>query len=436
MAFAYLTYAQATAILAGRLGDPGQVYFNQPSELNNALVESVRLFQALTGSYKQTLTFQTAADVPYYSLPTQPASPIAYTVTDVEVINNVLAALLESPLISSWVGTGQFTFDQLQAALQNRLNRFIGETGRQTSQQTIAAAGELTALPDGVLDVRRAGWIPLPQVTPPANPTYPLDFLDEWGSQAYYPDTGPDIPSSYSVYGTGPLQLRLIPPPGTAGNIDCIFVTAGPTVNLDPGAPVVLNIDDDLTPGLKWGVLADLLGTDGPSRDYQRADYCEQRYQEYVQIAKIYPSVVIAQINNQTCGLGSVFDLDNYIPDWQLTTGAPTFLGLIGRHLACIGQTPDGVYGVSTILCASAPVTGFIQVSRDAIDPIMDLAQHLASFKMGGQEFDGTVRLYQNFVSFAKSQNARLKAVAFYKGQLEQPAVKSDLLVPRMAALR
>ena len=52
--------------------------------------------------------------------------------TDVEVAQNVLAALLEPPLTgtgSGWTGTGQFTFAQLQIALQNRLNRFIGEIG-------------------------------------------------------------------------------------------------------------------------------------------------------------------------------------------------------------------------------------------------------------------------------------------------------------------
>lgn len=440
MAFAYLTFAQAAAILAERLGDPGQVYFNQPNELNNAIVEAVRFFQSLTGSYKQSLAFQTAQDVNYYSLASIAGSPVAYTVTDVEVINNVLAALLEPPLTPAWTGTGQFTFNQLQQSLQNRLNRFIGESGRQISQQIVAASGELTTLPDAVLDVRRAGWTPQPPApgsTPPANPTYPLGFMDEWGAQAYLPDGSPDpIPASYSVYGTGPLQLRLIPPPLSAGNIDCVFVVAGPVVNLNPGSPVVLQIPDDLTAGLKWGVLADVLGTDGPSRDYARAAYCEARYQEYVQAARIYPSVLIATINNVTCGIGSIFDLDSYLPDWQLTTGAPSFVGLIGRHLACVGQTPDGVYGVGAIVCANAPVTGFMQVSRDALDPLIDLAQHIASFKMGGAEFDGTTRLYQNFIAFAKSQNARLEAIAFYKDQLEQPATKSDLLVPRMVAMR
>src|SRR5690348_11431821 len=119
MAYAYLTFAQAVSILASRLQDPSQVYWNQPNELNNCVVEAVRLFQVLTGSYKQAMTFQTAADTVYYSLTAQTGSPIAVTVTDVEVINNVLAALLETPLVASWTGTGQFTLTQLKNALQS-----------------------------------------------------------------------------------------------------------------------------------------------------------------------------------------------------------------------------------------------------------------------------------------------------------------------------
>lgn len=435
MAYAYLTFAQAVTALASRLQDPSQIYWNQPNELLNCVKEAVRLFQVMTGSYKQAMTFQTALDTVYYSLTSVTGSPLAVTVTDVEVANNVLSALLEPPLTASWVGTGQFTFAQLQTALQNRLNRFLGESGRQVSQQTLTnVTNELTSLPDAVLDVRRSAWIPVPQQAPPANPAYPISRMDEWAAQAYLPAAGTQQPQGYSVYGTGPLQLRLIPPPSSGGNLDCIFVQAGPTLNLDTTAPVVLGLSDDLTPALKWGVLADLLGSDGPSRDYARAQYCEQRYQEFVQLARIYPSILTATINNITCGLGSVFDLDAYMPDWQLTRGQPTFVGMCGRHLACIGTTPDGVYGVGAMVCATAPVTGFLQVSRDQIDPILDYAQHIASFKMGGAEFDGTQRLYQNLIESAKSQNGRLDAIGFYRGTMEAMGKKSELEVARMAS--
>ena len=524
MPYSYLSFAAAVTELASRLQDypAPPVYWNQPDELLNCLIEAVRLFNALTGSYKARMAFPTIANQVYYDLPSQPGSPIPYTVTDVEVANNVLAALLEPPITyPTWVGTGQFTLAQLQDALQNRLNRFLSDTGCTVTQRTIAGPtppSDIAPLPEGTSDVRRAAWIPLgagassyrifvDQITPagaqngfnrvftlpqapdppqslvlilngvtlaqgsdytlsgatitfllgatipdpttlsflawyryfgvtPAGGTgvYPLGRLDEWAEQAYMPAAiqNPDQPISYSVFGVGPQQIRAVPPPVNEGSMDLLLVLSGPALSLNPTSPVLLGVPDDLSPALKWGVLADLLGSDGPSRDYARAAYCEQRYAEFVQIALVYPSVMTADVNNITCGVGSVFDMDSYLAEWQYTVGEPSFVGMCGRNMACVGVTPDGTYGIGLWLCANMPTSGYVQIGRGQIDPVLDYAQHIASFKMAGAEFDGTTRLYQNLIECAKSQNGRLSAVAFYKGQLDQPAAKSELEVARV----
>ena len=443
MPYTYLTFASAVQTLASRLSDPNQTYWNQPSELLNCVIESVRLHQCLTGSYKQKIAIATVANQVYYDLSLIPAlaSVAGYNVTDVEVANNVLASLIEPPLPSTglWKGTGQFTINQLRQSIQNRLNRFIGDTGCRVTQQTIngpAAPADLAVLPDGVMDVRRVGWMP-PVAIPPANPPLPvspLGRLDEWAEQAYIPaaQQNPGQPYAYSTFQDGPLQIRMVPPPLSSGQVDCLLVVSGPQVNLAPMSPVVLQIPDDLSPALKWGTLADLLGSDGPSRDYARAAYCEARYREYIAICRLYPSVLTCDINNTTAGVGSVFDMDYYMPDWQQTQGTPSFIGMCGRNMACIGQTPDGVYGIGMWVCANAPTTGFMQVARDQIDPVIDYAQHIASFKMGGAEFDGTDRLRQNMIQCAKNQNGRLNAVSFYRAQIEQPAMKSEYDMTRM----
>jgi hypothetical protein len=252
------------------------------------------------------------------------------------------------------------------------------------------------------------------------------------------------------VFGTPPLQIRLDPPPANDYTLDLITVQAGPQVNLNPQAPVVLGISDDVSAAIKWGVIADLCGSDGPSRDYARAAYGEQRYTEYVQIARLYPSVLTAEIGGYSCGVGSVFDMDFYQPDWQQTTGQPTFVGMAGRHLVCIGQVPDdgtaggnpgNNYPVTLWSVANAPVPGvadptgaatWIQVSRDQLDPVLDYAQHIASFQMGGVEFDGTTRQYQNLIASAKAQNSRLSAVSFWRDRMEQNASRSGIEVVRM----
>lgn len=449
MPYTFLTFAAARSTLAARLQDPNLVYWNQPLELDNCLIEAVRVYQALTGTYKRKIAFPTVQNVNYYDLPNLTGATngdaVAYHVTDVEIANNVLAALLEPPLSLGWVGSGQFTLLQLQSALQGRVNRFLSDTGCRVSQRTIAGPSppaDIAALPDATLDVRRAAWLPLPGQTVGQTvfyPVYPLGRLDEWAAQAYIPEAtqNPTQPYSYSVFGTAPLQIRMLPPPLDEGNIDCLFVEAGPTLNLNPSAPILLSIPDDLTPALKWGALADLLGSDGPCRDAVRAAYCEQRYKEFVQSASLYPAVLLADIDNVTCGLGSVFDMDFYMPDWQQISGVPSFVGLCGRNIACVGSTPDaGPYGIGLVAVANAPVTlaGYIQVDRGAIDPVLDYAQHIASFKMGGAEFDATTPLYGNLIAAAKAQNGRLDAVSFYRSQLQQPAPKGEIEVARIVS--
>lgn len=435
MAYAYITFSQAVTVLSNRLQDAGLVYWNQTDELLNCIIEAVRVFQAATGSYKQQISFDTTTNNNYYDLTEQVGSPVAYTATDVEVANNVLSALLEPTLTYPvWTGTGQFYLEQLQAALQNRLNQFLGDTGCTVVQITVndSAPTESIALPDAALDVRRAAWVA--SAGPPAV-EYPLGRADEWAEQAYDPGYIPvAVPSNYALFTDNPLALRIVPPPSLAGAVDLLLVEAGPAVNLDPSSPVILGIPDDLSPALKWGVLADLLSADGQARDQARASYAEQRYQEIVQLAKLYPSALTAAINGTTCGLGSVDDLDAYNPTWQQTTGAPSFVGMCGRNLACIGQTPDanGPYSISLWLSAYAPVSGYIQVSRDQIDPILDYAQHIASFKMGGAEFQATIGMFQDFVDCARRQNGRLDAVAFYRDQMQEFQRKSEDQTPRM----
>ena len=447
MPYQYLTFADARTILAQRLQDPNLTYWSQPRELDDCIAESLRFHNALTGSYKQKISFATAQDQNYYDLPTVAPAVCGYNVTDVQIINQVLAALLEPPLnvpVSSWSGTGQFSLSQLQSSLWQRVNQFLGDTGVRVTQASVAGPSspiDLVSLPDSTLDVRRVGWIAQPPVPPPATPTYPLGRIDEWAAQAYSPEAtqNPAIPLCYSVFVASPLSLRLVPPPLALGAIDLLLVTGVPQPQLNLADPVAIPLPCDLTPAIKYGVLADLLGTDGPSRDYARASYCEQRYAEFVQLASIYPSILTSDVNNITIGVGSVNDLDCYLPDWQQTTGQPQFIGMAGRNLLCVGPTPDtpiaGNYGIGAWVVANAFVgtaNQYLQVARDQIDPVLDYAQHAASLKMAGAEFDGTTRLFENMINAAKRQNGRLSAVSFYRTQLEQPAHKDEMDLPRM----
>ena len=328
------------------------------------------------------------------------------------------------------------------------LELFLNGQLLQSGVDYILSGSTITYLPSaavpGPADIQRASFRyqgSLISGTPPQ--TSPLGRIDEWSQQAYLPFgvQRPNVPLTYSVFESAPLQIRLVPPPQNSGLLDCIFVVCGPQVNLDPANPVLIGIPDDLSACLKWGALADMLGTDGPSRDYPRAEYAERKYQEYISLAKTYPSLLGCDFANVTGSWGSIFDLDTYYPNWQNESGPPSFLGMAGRNIAAIGPVPDNVYSIGAWVVANAPISGspnvsrdqsYVQIQRDAIDPVLDMAQHIASFQMGGTEFDGTDRLRKNFVAYVQSQNARLDAVSIFRTAIQEPGNRSETQVRRM----
>jgi hypothetical protein len=76
--------------------------------------------------------------------------------------------------------------------------------------------------------------------------------------------------------------------------------------------------------------------------------------------------------------------------------------------------------------------TDFLQVNRGALDPLIDYAQHLACFKMAGQEFHNTDKLRANFYLTAALENSRITEGNFYRTALELPAMRQQQEVPRI----
>src|SRR5262249_18353631 len=101
-------------------------------------------------------TFQTTANQIYYDLfsliPT-----LAPSITDQMLITTIQRHLMEPVSATSWVGTEQFTYDQVVAAIQKRLDRFKLETGLvlKASEFLGPVANESTIdLDDKIVDIR------------------------------------------------------------------------------------------------------------------------------------------------------------------------------------------------------------------------------------------------------------------------------------------
>ena len=221
-------------------------------------------------------------------------------------------------------------------------------------------------------------------------------------------------PIAWSAAVTQPYTIQLLPPPGDQGELDLLVIAQGPPLNplaLPNGTP--LGIPDNYFWAIKYGALADLLSQEGPGKDLQRAAYCEKRYQEAVQLCRAMPTVINGSVNEQSVQLDSVFDFDLFSPGWNNRGGIPEILGLAGQNILAVSSVPDPLVpvsiGIDVVVNAPIPQTDFdpILITADIAELILDESEHIASLKMGGQEFADSLRLHENFVKQASYYRSR-----------------------------
>lgn len=436
MAYTHTTFAQAKAQLAAWLHDPNNVHWSD-AELGNYITETLRTWGVFANYWKERGAFDTAASTPFYDLSTELPSLRAQTLTDSSLVTTIQYQLLEPATGVSWTGTEMFTLADVTNALQRRRNQFLVETGMVLSHGTQAVGAPadgrfLTA--DTVIDIRHLAWVD-------ADGYYRvLSREDEWGMQSYNFNwvQEPGTPGAYSVSTGPPLSVQLYPAPADVGSVDLLTISSGAA--LDPASGIAMGLPNDWVWLCKWGALADLLAKDGQARDPQRAQYCQQRWNEGLQLAKASTSVLAARINNKSVPVVSLEEIDNYDASlWMNHTGIPSKMGMAGQNIVAFWKVPDGVYGISVDVLRNAPVPvadgDFLEVGREELEAIIAYAAHLAAFKMGGQEFFMTMPEYARFLNLAMVRNERLKAAAINWESLRDRVPRQEEMNPRREEL-
>lgn len=422
MPFTHTFFADLKSALLRRLNDASAVFWTNTGtfkEIELYLHESMRTWGALTGFWRDRATFPTIANQLFYDLPLvlTPAHR-AYTLKDQDLVAILQYHLLEPLNVTGYSGTEMFSAQIIQDAIQRRLNQFLSETGvvlTETSKVVSGGGNGRVPLPDQTIDVRRAAWktaaVPGPSVRSI------VWREDEWGLNAFSPNwnISPATPSVFSVLAPPPVTLQLAAPPITSGTLEMLVVQTGTPI--DPSTGVLLNIPDDLAWVVKWGALADLLGREGQSRDPSRADYCESRWRQGVEIARLYTSVVQVEINGVAARVDSLFDLDTNVPGWMSAAPAkPNIVAMAGMNLVGLSPVPDAIYSITADVVRNAPVPvaegDSVELGREELDVILDYAVHLASFKQGGAEFAATISHYERMFRQAAIYNDKLRAVS------------------------
>jgi hypothetical protein len=422
MPYNFTTFGGLKTQLALRLQDAAQIYWLN-AEMGLYLTESLRTFGLCSGFWRARGNVTTVANTAFYDIQQLLTDGSQFflqpTVTDQAIIQQLQYMLLE-PAVSqtSWLGTEMFTYQDLANAVQNRLNQFLSDTGCVVNVSLVNVASPPIGrqqLDQKTVDVRRVAWIGS------APESYYTTLWREDERLLTAADQGwsvnPGAPEAYSIMAPPPLQLQIAPIPQSNGQLELLTVDSA-TLNPANG-PTVLGIPDDLTPAIKWGALADLLGKDGEARDPVRAQYAEQRYQIYVTLARMLPVVIHSELNGVPLIPSTLQEMDASTPGWENITASPgnpvMDLILAAPNLIAISAVPDQAYSVTLDVVRKTPIYNDgdnVQIGREQLDAILDYAEHLALFKVGGAEWHATERGAQNFMLQAITYNQRISAAA------------------------
>lgn len=430
-------FGQLQTELSTRLADPNNLFWALP-EVAFYVREALQVWQAFSQSYTTKAQLTTSSGTLFYNL-TQLLPQLIPTITDRDLIRQIQIHLQEPVSSTSWTGSEQFTYAGVVQAIQNRRDKFILETGLV---QTISEVdgppppSGLLPLDDNIIDVRRVMW-----------KSRPFGFYSTLWRMDEFAMTGGDpswasiagLPSDYSTTLNQPLSIQLMPGPIDAGKVHLITTNSGSA--LDPATTAtVLGIPDDFVWIIKFGVLADLFSQPGPGEDSIRADYCESRWRDGIELARITNFVKLGYQNGTPAFIDSLDELDSFTPTWVSNpSGVPQNLA-VGGNIAATNPIPDGVYSlmfdISPNMILPTSVDDYVQVGSEFLDIILDYAQHLARLKEGSLELKSSYRLYQNFVKIAAVENDRLRAASnnfdvlsdrTFRESHEKPRRKSDI---------
>ncbi len=418
MPYTHTNRAALKVELAHRLGDNNKIFWVD-TELGIYIDESLRTFGLCSGFWRERGTIAASPSQAFYNINSDLSNGteliLAPTITDRSIIQSLQYALLESATSqSSWTGTEMFTLSDLTNAVKNRVNQFLSDTGVVVHRTLVGVSsppGGRQLLPQSVIDVRRAAWLG----ASPFNYYNPLWRSDERmltaAGQFWFVNA--DTPEMYSIMAPPPLQMQLAPIPLANGQLELLTVNSVPALNPSVSA-TVLGIPDDLTPAIKWGALADLLGMDGVARDTIRAQYAEQRYQMYVQLARLLPVVIHAEINGVALIPSTLQELESSTPNWENSSSRPEDIALAAPNMIVLNPVPDATYSTTLDVIRKTPVpvldSSSIQVGREQLDMILDYAEHIALFKVAGAEWHSTERQAQNFLVQSLTYNQRIAA--------------------------
>jgi hypothetical protein len=439
MAYASITFGQLKAQLAAKVNNPTMTYFTD-LELGLAIQDSMRLWNTLTNDNRVNYALAVSGALGYgeggygqggygggggtgaiwYDLNTVADSPRIANVTDFQIYQKIQLMLIEGPTALT-LNTTQFTAEDIAYAVQLKRDEFLMRTGctRTVHPISISPSEPTVPLPEVVIEAPRAYWLP----EAPDGVPNPLQKTDEYATVAYLNPTGftdAAEPITFSAGVEAPLNVTLYPPPENEGTVEFITVDAQallPATVLGVPQPTILQMLPDFTPAIMWGALGYLLSISIEAQDEQRASYANSRFEQFIELIKLYPFVMTARNQNVGMYADAVEVLDSYSPMWRVISAIPSVIGLAGQNLLAIPTSEDQTITLYMTANANLPVNDGdeIQLGREVLDAVLDYAHHTLAFKDGGSEWEDTIPLMKSIISLAATRNQIVKSMSIYR---------------------
>lgn len=436
MAYSYITFAQLQASLLQRLQDVGGV-FTTTAEAGLYLTEALQVLNANTSIWNAQYVLDWAPGSGWQSL-NQAGSPRVRTVTDTDIYTQMQYMLMEPATGSTWTGTSQFNITNLSQALQYRRDELLLASGANMVQITdlnSPVAGTSTSLPDTVLNLRRVRWVPS---APNTQTPYTL-WREDIRSANAYGDTlsiQTGTPESWLITADAPLTFDVSITPNTPGMWDLLAMESG--IPLSPPTSNILGLPNDWCWVAKYGALADCLANSPEAFDPLRAKYCLDRYQRGMKAMLNLSWIIQASVANLPIDIISYVEMDAYSQSWEINgnqndpnivVGGMDFVAIA----PFVSNSNPTVSSVLTVV-GNAPIptlgTDPIQLSRDGVEAVLGYAQHIASFKMGGADFQATLPLYKQFEDYCAVQNKRYAALGIFRPDMLMQGNEGDVIDP------
>jgi len=439
--YTHTTFAQAKTQLAALLGDSAKVFWTD-DELGSYIKEALRTWGLATGYWKATATVPLVAGQAFYDVRVDcvdsGGTPLqGSTITDRDVINDICYALMEPPIVTwsgGWIGSEQFSLDQIVTALQRNRDEILALTGMIASEQSynIAAGVQRLPLDETAIRVLRVAV----QDTFSTNQPLPIWSIDEHQAQTTTPSSyAPELsrPKAYSTTYVPNLSLDLWPAPGTTYIVSAYQITRGvtftPTINASP-----IGLPDDLVWLLKYMTIADICSSDGISNAPAIAQYANQRVQDGLILIDRYQSLLWSNIDQRRSSVTSLASLDLHRPTWASVQGSPRTFHLMNWNVFGCNQVPSTNQDAAVEMVRKAIVptsdTDYIQVSSDLMPMLLSFCQHLSHVKIQGAEFQMMMPQYQALIDRANTFKSGVAASGVFYPTLQWRVKQNRWTVP------